>query len=75
MKTGLVIQLIALIATFLILYFLWQWTYDAFYPPLDQIDEAFAKPWRPWARLAFTAILAVLMLGTQAYVAARRMRS
>jgi heme A synthase len=74
MKTGWIIRFCALAATFFVLYLLWNWTYDAFYPPVNQIDEALTKPWRPWARLALSAILAVLMLGTQAFIAVRRIR-
>jgi hypothetical protein len=75
MKTSLIIQFCTLVLTFFVLYLLWHWTYAAFYPPMDQMDEAFAKPWRPWARLVLSAILAFLMLGTQAFIAVRRMRS
>ncbi|MFZ2643737.1 MAG: hypothetical protein WA117_22285 [Verrucomicrobiia bacterium] len=75
MKTSWVIQFCALAVTFFVLYLLWHWTYAAFHPPTDQIEEAFAKSWRPWARLAISATLAFLILGTQAFIAVRQMRS
>lgn len=59
------------LAWFASLYWLWGWTYDAFYPPLAEWDVALAKPWRPWARLLLAAILTMLTLGTMGYIAGR----
>ena len=72
---GLIVQLGGLVITFFVICRLWQWPFVAFYPPFDQLDEAFAKPWRPWARLALSAILAVMMLTVQAFIALRRNRA
>jgi hypothetical protein len=50
---------------------LYHWTMDAFYPQSSELAEALAKPWRPWARLAFSAIMFVGLLVTEVYVLVR----
>lgn len=66
-----IIHLMVLAISFTILYGLWRWTDAAFHPSLDEGDLTFEKPWRAPARLAFTATMAALLLGTQAYIAKR----
>ena len=61
-------HVVALIISALIVWWLYRWTMFAFY---DFRGEAFAKPWRPWARLGFSAVLTLLILGAQRLVAPR----
>ena len=50
------------------------WTYNAFYPPIDEMEEAFSKPWRAPSRLAFSTIISFLLLITQGYIAKRQLK-
>ncbi len=70
--TRLKVRIAALILSFFVIFLLYRWTHSAFYPPFSEMEEALAKPWRPWARLMLSAIVAVVMLLTQAYLALRR---
>lgn len=71
MSRTIVFHLVVLLISTVIIWWLYRWTMLAFYPPPLEMDASLAKPWRAWARLAFSAVITGLLLGTHILVARR----
>lgn len=68
MKPLAIFGIILFIASIAVSGWLWWWTYRTFYPPLSAWAELEAKPWLPWTRLAFSAVMIVGMFTVSVFV-------
>jgi hypothetical protein len=68
MRTFIAIALLVLLVGVVPVISLWAWAISSFY---DFSPTAMAHPLRPFWRLAFTAVISVLVFGLFGYVAKR----
>ena len=66
----IILHCLWLLATIVILAFLWEWTLAAFVPTLENME----KPFRGLFRLVFSGCMTVILFGSQVLVVQRMPR-